>query len=96
MASFASRCFCLVPRVVERRFEFIKPLFVVIKPTFLFEIDAEQSREEWILVVQESACVSVLSRVREELIEPGLVAVPEGTPEVVPPLSDCPQCITVG
>lgn len=55
-----------------------------IEPHFLFEIDAEEGREQRVLVVQQSARVGVFARVGEQPIEAWLVATPECAAEVRP------------
>jgi len=42
---------------------------VVVESGLLFEIDAEQGRQKWILVVQQSARISVFTGVFEEPIK---------------------------
>jgi len=37
-------------------------LLVFVKTRFLFEVDAEQRQQEWILVVQQAARASACSR----------------------------------
>jgi len=44
---------------------------------FLFEVDAEQRQQEWILVVQQAARVSVLAGVLEQPVESRLVVTPQ-------------------
>ncbi|SDY16313.1 hypothetical protein SAMN04487946_107157 [Halobellus clavatus] len=60
----------------ECPFELLEALFVVIETGLLFEIDAEQRRQQRILVVQQSARVGVLAGVLEQPAEARLVATP--------------------
>ena len=55
--------------VFDHSFELLQALFVVVESGLLFEIDAEQGRQKWILVVQQSARISVFTGVFEEPIK---------------------------
>lgn len=73
----------------------VQALVVGFEPCLLFEVDAEQGRQQRVLVVQQAARVGVLASVLEQPIEVGLVATPERTPEIGPPLLDGAERVPV-
>jgi len=77
-------------------FEFLKPFFVFIESTLLFEIDTEQCGQQWILMVQQPAGIGVFPYVGEQLIEAGLIASTEGSTKVLPAVFDSSECVPIG
>jgi hypothetical protein len=68
---------------------------MTIEAGLLFEVDTEQSGDDWILVVQQTARVGVLTSVLEQPVEARLVPATERPSELRPALFDRPQRIPI-